>query len=125
MAVSEIWIAVIDDDAAVRNSLKFSLEVDGYMVRAFADADEFLQLGDAANCQCLIVDQHMPRQTGLELVAALRRRGVATPVLLMSGRVTPALTRQAMDAGVPIIEKPFVGNSLIEFIRAAVGGASN
>ena len=67
----------------------------------------------------------MPRQTGLELVAALRRRGVATPVLLMSGRVTPALTRQAMDAGVPIIEKPFVGNSVVEFIRAAVGGASN
>jgi FixJ family two-component response regulator len=125
MAVSKLWIAVIDDDAAVRNSLKFSLEVDGYMVRTFADADEFLRASDAANCRCLIVDQHMPRQTGLELVAALRRRGVATPVLLMSGRVTPALTRQAMDAGVPIIEKPFVGNSVVEFIRAAVGGASN
>lgn len=125
MAVSEVWIAVIDDDAAVRNSLKFSLEVDGYMVRAFADADEFLRASDAADCRCLIVDQHMPQQTGLELVAALRKRGVATPVLLMSGRVTPALTRQAMDAGVPIIEKPFVGNSVIEFIRAAVGGASN
>jgi two-component system response regulator FixJ len=95
------------------------------MVWTFADADEFLRTSDAVNCQCLIVDQHMPRQTGLELVAALRRRGVATPVLLMSGRVTPALTRQAMDAGVPIIEKPFVGNSVVEFIRAAVGGACN
>jgi FixJ family two-component response regulator len=125
MPVSQLWIAVIDDDFAVRNSLKFSLEVDGYMVRTFADADEFLRANDAANCRCLIVDQHMPRKTGLELVAALRRRGVATPVLLMSGRVTPALTRQAMEAGVPIIEKPFVGNSVIEFIRAAVGGASN
>jgi FixJ family two-component response regulator len=125
MAVSNLRIAVIDDDAAVRNSLKFSLEVDGYMVRTFADADEFLRASDAANCQCLIVDQHMPRTTGLELVAVLRKQGVATPVLLMSGRVTPALTRQAMEAGVPIIEKPFVGNSVIEFIHAAVGGACN
>ena len=121
MASSNPIIAVVDDDAAVRNSLKFSLEIDGFAVRTYANAEELLGSGDLTDLQCLIVDQNMPRMTGLELVAALRKQGVEVPALFVSGQLTPAVTRQASAAGIPVIEKPFLGNGLIEFIRAAVG----
>ena len=56
--------------------------------------------------------------TGLELVAALRRQGLEVPAVLISGHLTPAVTRQASAAGIPVIEKPFLGNGLIELIRS-------
>ena len=121
MAITRPIIAVVDDDAAVRNSLKFSLEIDGFAVRTYASAEELLGSGNLNNFQCLVVDQDMPRMTGLELVAALRAQGVKVPALLISGRLTPAVTRQASVAGIPVVEKPFLGNGLIESIRAAVG----
>ena len=52
--------------------------------------------------------------TGLELVTALRAQGVKVPTLLISGRLTPAVTRQASVAGIPVVEKPFLGNGLID-----------
>ena len=70
--------------------------------------------------QCLVLDQNMPRMTGLELVTALRSQGVKVPALLISGHVTPAVARQASVAGIPVIDKLFLGNELIEAIRAAV-----
>ena len=121
MAITRPIIAVVDDDAAVRNSLKFSLEIDGFAIRTYASAEELLGSGNLGNFQCLVVDQDMPRMTGLELVTALRAQGVKVPTLLISGRLTPAVTRQASVAGIPVIEKPFLGNGLIESIRAAVG----
>ena len=125
MTLSHPIIAVVEDDAAVRNSLKFSLEIDGFSVRTYANAEEFLRSSNLRNFQCLVVDQDMPRMTGLELVAALRERGVEVPALLISGHLTPAVTRQASAAGIPVIEKPFLGNGLIESIRAAVGTRPN
>ena len=121
MATVHPIIAVIDDDTAVRNSLKFSLELDGFAVRTYANAAEFLGSGNVSDLQCLIVDQDMPRMTGLELIAMLRAQGVNVPALLVSGNFTPAVTRQASVAGIPVIEKPFLGNGLIDSIRAAVG----
>ncbi|MGC2116419.1 MAG: response regulator, partial [Pseudolabrys sp.] len=69
---------------------------------------------------CLIVDQDMPRMTGLELVAALRKQGAEVPAILISGHVTPTLARWASGAGVPVIEKPFEDNGLIELIRTII-----
>ena len=85
MAISHPIIAVVDDDAAVRNSLKFSLEIEGFAVRTYASGEELLGSRGLSDCQCLIVDQDMPRMTGLELVAALREQGVKVPALLISG----------------------------------------
>ena len=120
MTHSHPIIAVVDDDAAFRNSLKFSLEIEGFAVRVYASAEEFLDSGNLTSFQCLIVDQDMPRMTGLELVATLRERGAKVPTLLISGNSTPAVKRQASVAGIPVIEKPFLGNGLIDSIHAAV-----
>jgi two-component system response regulator FixJ len=62
-------VVVIDDDLAVRNSLKFSLEIEGLTVRSYATGDELLSVGDLGLCNCLVVDQNMPGMNGLELIA--------------------------------------------------------
>jgi two-component system, LuxR family, response regulator FixJ len=118
-------IVVVDDDAAVRHSLKFSLEIDGFTVRTHASADELLRTGDLSGCRCLVIDQHMPRMTGLELVETLRRQGNDTAAILMSAQVTPTLSRLAAGAGVAVIDKPIQGNKLVEFIRAVLDGKSS
>lgn len=120
MANSKALIFVVDDDAAVRGSLKFSLEIDGFTVRTYASAEELLRERDLAAGQCLIVDQDMPRMQGLELIAALRLRGIDIPVVLTSSRVTAALSRLGSVAGVTVVEKPFLGNALIESIHNAI-----
>ena len=124
MAIPDPLVVVVDDDAAVRHSLKFSLEIEGFAVRAYAGAEELLRSRDLSTCQCLIVDQDMPRMTGLDLVASLRNEGIRVPAILITGHVTPALSRRALDAGIAVIEKPFLDNGLIELIRAATGNAS-
>jgi two-component system response regulator FixJ len=120
MVSSNPLVIVVDDDAAVRNSLKFSLEIDGFAVRAYGSAEELVRAGDLGNCRCLIVDQDMPRITGLELVGVLRKQGAEIPTILISGNVTPRLRMWASGAGVPLVEKPFVGNGLIDLIRSAI-----
>lgn len=122
MTASHPIIAVVDDDTAVRNSLKFSLEIDGFAVWTYANAEEFLRSSNLDSFQCLIVDQNMPRITGLELVAVLRERGLEVPIVLITGQLTRAVVRHASAAGIPVIEKPFLGNGLIELIRTATDG---
>lgn len=115
-------VIVVDDDAAVRNSLKFSLEIDGFAVRTYGSAAELVGADDLSECRCLIVDQDMPRMTGLELVEVLRKKGTEVPTILVSGNVTQALITLASGAGLPVVEKPVVGNGLIDLIRATIDG---
>jgi two-component system response regulator FixJ len=113
-------IVVVDDDAAVRHSLKFSLEIEGFSVRTYAGPREALSAAELPHCACLIVDQNMPGMTGLALLAMLRRRGILAPAILVSAHVTPALRDEAARSGVPLVEKPFLSDSLINEIRAAI-----
>jgi len=115
-------IAIVDDDAAVCNSLKFSLELDGFAVRAFGSAPEFLAAGDVADFKCLVVDQRMPIMSGMELIERLRNQAVMTPAILVISHPNAALSARAAKAGIPIIEKPLLGNALLETIRAACQG---
>lgn len=121
VANSNPLIAVVDDDAAVRNSLKFSLEIEGFDVRAYGSAGELLRAKELAEYRCFIVDQDIPDMSGLELVAALRRQGVNTPAVLISGHVTPMTERHAAGAGIPLVERPLLEDRLVELIRAAIG----
>jgi two-component system, LuxR family, response regulator FixJ len=112
-------VAVIDDDPAVRGSLKFSLELEGFQVRIYCSAADFLQSGDVGGCDCLVIDQRMPGMSGMELIARLRDDKVATPTILIISHSNAALSARAKLAGVPIVEKPFLGNALVEKIREA------
>jgi len=119
-AVANPLVIVVDDDAAVRGSLKFALEIEGFAVRAYAKGDDLM--GDAAlsECACLIIDQKLPGMTGIDVVAALRRQRIATPAILITSHPTDILQARAAQAGIPIVEKPLLGNALIDRVRAAV-----
>ena len=65
-------VIIVEDDRAVRDSLKFSLEVEGFAVRAYPDAEHLLAEERLPDFDCLIVDQNMPRMNGLDLISSLR-----------------------------------------------------
>jgi FixJ family two-component response regulator len=117
LAVHVGVVGVVDDDPAVRKSLKFSLEIDGFVVRAYGDAKALLTETELSRFNCLVVDQNMPGTSGLDLVAELRRRGVVVPVILITSHPPKVLVARAGEAGVPIVEKPLLGNALLEKIR--------
>jgi two-component system response regulator FixJ len=113
-------VAVVDDDPAVRNSLKFSLEIEGFAVDVFASAEELLHEKDLSHFSCLVVDQSMPGLNGLELVAKLHEQQNTTPVILVTTHPSKALVARAQEANVWIVEKPLLGNVLVERIRELI-----
>jgi two-component system response regulator FixJ len=119
-AASDKIIAVVDDDPAVRNSLKFALEVEGFEVRVYPGAQAMLDDGKLGELGCIVIDQNMPAMTGLELVTRLRERSVFAPIILITSQPSAVLRLRAQDAGVPIVEKPLLGNTLVDRIRLAV-----
>jgi two-component system, LuxR family, response regulator FixJ len=115
-------VAVVDDDDAVRDSLRFLLEAAGFSVATFGSAAEFLDEAKLNELACLVVDQHMPGQTGLQLVNNLRRQGTTLRVALMTGSPSPDLLRLADELGVAkVMEKPLDDDALLNFIGAPCG----
>ena len=119
LAAQQPVVIVVDDDPAVCNSLKFSLELEGFAVRAYPSGPELLESGDLGSCSCFVIDQRMPAMTGMELIGKLRQRQVLTPAILILSHPNATLTARAANADVPIVEKPLLGNTLVERIREA------
>ena len=107
-------VGIVDDDPAVRNSLKFSLEIEGFAVGVYANAEELLTENDLSRFRCLVIDQHLPGLSGLDLVTKLRERRVAVPVILITTHPSRAVAARAEKAAVPIVEKPLLGNALLD-----------
>lgn len=111
-------IAVVDDDEAVRDSFAFLLSVSGHRVTAYESADDFLEHCDPSQMDGLILDHHMPKQTGLELLAWLRQHGQTLPVLLVTGSPSPDILARADALGVAqVMEKPVSDRSLMDFVE--------
>jgi two-component system, LuxR family, response regulator FixJ len=109
-------IAIVDDDHAVRDSLRFLLQVVGHTVEVFASAAEFLG-AEKRDLACLILDHHMAHMTGLELVEQLRADGINIPTLLITGAPSSTLAARAEKLGVArILEKPPNEDALMNFV---------
>ena len=115
-------VYVVDDDPAVRNALKFSLEAEGFVVRVFPGASEILHDADLSDCGCLIVDFYLPHMNGLDLVDKLRQQRVSAPAILITTHPSNAVRERATSAGVRLIEKPLLDNGLIEGVRDTFRG---
>ncbi len=111
-------VALVDDDPAVLDSLKFLLEVIGCRVATYASALAFLSCR-SKEAACMIVDQHMPGMTGLELAQKLRDEGTSLPLLLITGSPSPAIVARAAMLGVEgVLEKPPDEDDLLKFVNA-------
>ncbi len=98
---------VIDDDDAVRDSIRMLLECEGFTVHAYASGTTFLrEAHPEANC-CLVVDVHMPGMNGLELLDQLRRGSLMIPAIVMTGKPDARIIRAVARAGAILLDKPF------------------
>jgi two-component system, LuxR family, response regulator FixJ len=115
--VAKQVVLVIDDDPAARGSLKFSLEAQGFAVRAYAGAYELLNETDLPVNSCLVIDYYMPAMSGLELLARLRDRGVSIPAIVITSYPNCKLRERMAAAGVLFVENPLLANVLVDRIR--------
>jgi two-component system, LuxR family, response regulator FixJ len=104
--------AVIEDDAAVLNSLQFALEAQGHEVCLFERAGDAIASGKIMEADCLLIDYALPDMDGLTMLAALRRRGLTAPAVIVASNPSTRCRRDAEKAGAPVIEKPIMGDAL-------------
>lgn len=118
---SEALVRVVDDDDAMRRSCVFLLEGEGWRVRAYADALEFLSTDDGAEPGCLLLDVRMPAMSGLELQDNMLERGIELPIVFISAHgdidmAVHTLKRGACD----FLQKPVDDQRLLDAVAAAV-----
>jgi two-component system, LuxR family, response regulator FixJ len=120
-AEGEAIILVVDDDLAVRESLKFALELEGLAVRACGSGEELLEHPDLPRARCLILDYKMPVMNGFEVLDRLAARKIRLPVILITSGVTGAIRQRAAAAGVRhVLEKPLSDSALLENIQGVL-----
>jgi two-component system response regulator FixJ len=117
-------IFLVDDDPAVRDSVKLALETYGFTVRDFASGSDFLASGDGAENACLVLDMHMPVINGLDLLEQLAANKIAPPTVIITGRADDTIKRRAHAAGAfEVLEKPFDTAALLTAMRQAMDAA--
>jgi Response regulator len=121
-ATSTIYI--VDDDEAVRDSLRWLLEAHGYRVKSFSGAEEFLQAYDPEQVGVLIVDVRMPGMSGLELQEVLIQRQAPLPIVFITGHGDVPMAVSTMKKGaVDFLEKPFNEADLREIVARMLDDA--
>lgn len=116
-----IWL--IDDDAAIRDSLSLLLATVGWQTQAFDSAQAFQQsVGDLDQLDgCMLLDIRMPGKTGLTLLEEWTQQGLALPVIIMTGHGNIDLCRRAFKNGAfEFLTKPVDADLLFEVVGAAM-----
>ena len=113
-------IVIVDDDAAVRDSMRALMESAGYDVKDYESAKDFLK-EPAKSGSCLITDIRMPEMDGLELQQEITKRGLDLPLVVMTGHGDVPLAVRAMKAGaLDFVEKPFDDEIMLESVKRAL-----
>lgn len=114
-------LAVVDDDESVRDATQALLRSAGYSVSTFASAEQFLNSGEIAETECLVLDIRMPGIDGLELQRRLIDAGAAVPIIFLTAHGDGNARRRAMDGGaLDFLLKPFGGNTLLSAVQTAL-----
>jgi len=119
--MNEEVVHLVDDDEGLRKALSRLLRAEGYQVRAFASAAEFLNACHAQEINCLLLDVRMPGLDGLELQRRLLRSGVTVPIVFLTGHGDIAMTVSAVKAGaIDFLTKPAEDADLLRAVRHAL-----
>ena len=110
-------ILLVDDDPAVRASLAFSLQLDGFLIETFDCGEDLAEKTAFPDHGCLVLDYRLPGIDGLSLLRLLRDRNVCLPAVLITSAPTRAVRRRAREAGADIVEKPLLCDALTAAVR--------
>jgi len=114
-------VHVIDDDAAVRESVEFLLRASGITARTYDSASAFLHALPAVESGCIVTDVRMPGISGIDLLRRLGEMRIKIPVIVITGHGDVPLAVEAMKGGaIDFIEKPFEDELLLESVRSAL-----
>lgn len=118
-------VYVVEDDAAVRDSLVVLLRMRACDVHAFADAESFLANGTLVRPACLLLDVKLPGMDGLALQAKLAQEQPALRVVMMTGHGDVGMARTALRAGaLDFLEKPLDDEELLEVVELALADSA-
>jgi FixJ family two-component response regulator len=116
------FVAVVDDDLSVRESVPDLLQQVGFAVQAFASAEAFLAAGVADTTDCLVLDVGLPGLSGPDLQQELALRGTHVPIVFITARGDRSLQPRLLATGaVACLFKPFNDTALIEAVEIALG----
>ena len=114
-------VFVVDDDNAVRNSLRLLLKSVGLASQPLGSAAEFLETYRTSQPGCLVLDVRMPGMSGLELQRELNLRGATIPVIFITGHGDIPMAVEAMQQGAfDFLAKPFRDQELIDRVQRAL-----
>ena len=114
-------VFVVDDDPAMRDSLRWLIESTGLHVETFADANMFLARIRPELSGCLVLDVRMPGMSGLDLQTELQRRDIGLPTIIITGHAEVPMAVRAVKAGaIDFIEKPFSDQLLLDRVRQGI-----
>jgi two-component system response regulator FixJ len=118
-------VHLVDDDAAVRDSVAFLLESSGLEVCVYESPIEVLErLGAGGAASCVVTDLRMPQMDGLELVRRLREIDPTLPIIVITGHGDVPLAVEAMKIGAAdFLQKPFAEATLLEAVQGAMAPA--
>ena len=121
MIAREQTVFIVEDDAALRDSLGLLLGLNGYRTQAFERAEDFLRVYQASSAGCLLLDIRMPGMSGLQLQEILRQKHLALPIIVMTAHGDVPTVRKVLKSGaVDFLEKPVDPDALLKAIRAAL-----
>lgn len=114
-------VYLVDDDEGLRKATTRLLVANGFDVRSFASADEFLAAFDPRAAGCLLLDLRMPGRSGLELQEALAARGTPPPIVFLTGHADVPTSVRAMKQGaIDFLEKPVSEDALVAALERAL-----
>lgn len=117
-------VFIVDDDDAVRDSMRALLESCDFEVRDFGSATDFLAGRNCSTCgarACLLLDLHMPVMGGLDLLQQMRAEGSLLPTIVITGRSDPNLKQRVLQSGaIELFDKPVSEDALLNAIDRAM-----
>jgi len=113
-------VAVLDDESKMRSALARLLKTHGYEVRLFETGDEFLTAAQSQGPDCLLLDLHMPRTTGFDVLEAMPALQITVPAIVITGHDEPGNAARVQELGAAdYLLKPLDESTLVGAIERA------
>jgi two-component system response regulator FixJ len=117
MNAEQRFVFIVEDDEGVRSSMRLLLEASGYRVRDFASAEGLLAAAAIHEVGCIVSDYSLPGMTGMDMIEALRARGVRVPAIIVTANAR-GIAARAERAGVAmVLRKPMTAETLTQWLN--------